>query len=404
MRLRPDHQKDPLSLPGVRDHIFMPSIIDDVGLSDIPESMLQEQVVAREATAWIREQEHANPQQPWLSYCSFVHPHFPMNAARRFFERYYPEGVTPPWIGPGGDSQNHPATQAVLRSDGGQSQGHHAADITAEQTQRARAAYFACVDQLDEIIGDFLAVLERDGLLDNTVVIYTSDHGELAGEHGLWWKQTWHEASARVPLIISLPEHRRGELAPAEIATPASLADMFPTLCGLTGTPPLDELPGVDLTPALQGNACPDLENRPGALVEYMGLGYRMIRSPRYKYIACRDGDDLAFDLVDDPDEQRNLVGRARGEVADELERLKAVIYDGFDFDEAARFMQRESARYQQQYPSRIQSTTSNQILRGDGMLVEADQPLYYPNVASEDPRMDFADCPQQQRANRKRR
>ena len=77
-------------------------------------------------------------------------------------------------------------TLEALRSDGGESQGHPAEEITAEQTLRARAAYVACVDQLDEIIGDFLAVLERDGLLDNTVIVYTSDHGELAGEHGLW--------------------------------------------------------------------------------------------------------------------------------------------------------------------------------------------------------------------------
>ena len=64
----------------------------------------------------------------------------------------------------------------------------------------------------------------------------------------------------------------------------------------------------------------------------------------------------------------------------------------------------RESAQYHKQYPSRIKPRTSNQIMRGDGMLVEADQPLYYPDVVSQDPRRDFSDCPQQRRASRRRR
>lgn len=400
----PGHQKDPLFLPGVQDHIFMPSIIEDAGLSDIPESLLQEQFVVREATAWLREHRHAHPNQPWLMYTSFVHPHFPMNAPRRFFERYYPEGVTPPKVGRNGDAQNHPMTLEALRSDSGESQGHPAEEITAEQTLRARAAYAACVDQLDEIIGDFLAVLERDGLLDNTVIVYTSDHGELAGEHGLWWKQTWHEASTRVPLIVSLPEHRQGQLSSAEVTAPVSLADIFPTLCGLTGTPLIEDLDGIDLTAAVRGDACSALAARPGVIVENLGKGYRMIRSPRYKYIACHTYEDLAFDLIDDPDEQRNLAGRAAGETAAELEELKSVLFDGFDFAEAIEATRRESAQYHRQYPSRIKPRTSNQIMRGDGMLVEADQPLYYPDVVSEDPRRDFSDCPQQRRASRRRR
>ena len=129
-----------------------------------------------------------------------------------------------------------------------------------------------------------------------------------------------------------------------------------------------------------------------------------MIRSPRYKYIAFHAYEDLAFDLMDDPDEQRNLVGRATGETAAELEKLKSALFEGFDFAEAIEATRRESAQYRKQYPSRIKPRTSNQIMRGDGMLVEADQPLYYPEVVSEDPRRDFSDCPPQRRASRRRR
>ena len=99
-------------------------------------------------------------------------------------------------------------------------EGFRTEEIAEDEMVKARAAYFAAVDFLDEILGDFLALLDRDGFLDNTVIVYTSDHGELAGEHGIWWKNTWHEAATHVPLIVSLPEHRNGNLDAREIRTP----------------------------------------------------------------------------------------------------------------------------------------------------------------------------------------
>jgi len=280
----------------------------DAGISQVPESLLQEQMVARQSTAWLREQRHAAPDQPWLLLASFSRPHFPLTAARRFFERYYPQGVTPPRV---------------------------------------------------ERSGDFLAVLERDGLLDNTIIVYASDHGELAGEHGLWWKNTWHEAACRVPCIVSLPQHRNGQLAPTEIAQPTSLADLFPTLCGLSGTPLADNLDGIDLSTAIHGQPCPALHQRPGVITESLsprwgaGTEFRTVRSPRYKYIAFRDCDDLAFDLQADPDEQHNLVGRATGQTAADLETLRTFVYDGFDFDAVEEQRQHQQAALRQQYAQR---------------------------------------------------
>ena len=131
--------------------------------------------------------------------------------------------------------------------------GFRTDEIAEDEMLKARAAYFAAVDFLDEILGDFLTLLDRDGFLDNTVIVYTSDHGELVGEHGIWWKNTWHEAAAHVPFIFSLPEHRNGGLNAREIRTPISLADLFPTLCGLAGLNCPDGLDGVDLTDVLKG-------------------------------------------------------------------------------------------------------------------------------------------------------
>jgi hypothetical protein len=176
----------------------------------------------------------------------------------------------------------------------------------------------------------------------------------------------------------------------------------------LAGTPPPDDLDGADLSPILRGEGSSVLADRAGIFVENLnphagaGTEYRMIRSLRYKYIAFNEGDDLAFDLLEDPHEQCNLIGRARGEVADELERLRAAIYADFSFATAIGSLRQQRAEFSRRYPSRIASSTSNQIMRGDGVLVEADQPLYYPDIASEDPRMDFADCPQERRASRR--
>ena len=397
----PAHQKDPLHLTGPRDHIFMPSVLKDVGVSEIPESLMQEQIVAREATSWLREQRSRNRDQPWLLMTSFAHPHFPMNAARRFFDRYWPGNATPPRIGRTGDTADHPLTIGALRSDSGESQGHFLENVTEEQTLKARAAYFACVDQFDEMLGDFLAVLDRDGFLDNTIIVYTSDHGELAGEHGLWFKRTWHEASVRVPLIISTPEHRKGDLSASEVTTPVSLADLFPTFCGFAGVAQPGDLNGVDLSAAVRGEASTDLDERLGAIVEHLsgfagpGTEYRVIRSRRYKVVNFNGCDDLAFDLEADPDEQANLLAEGNGSAPSEVETLRSILVDGFDYDPVLSQLKAQRREFAQSYPARVSPKTSNQILLGDGRLVDADMHLEYPNVVSENPSLDFDDWPE---------
>jgi choline-sulfatase len=381
------HQPDPLVLSETDS---MRSRTVDAGLSQVPESLLQEQMVARESTTWLREQRHRDPQQPWLLYASFSRPHFPLTAPKRHFDRYYPEGVTPPRVRRTGDSADHSMTLGAIA-------GFRTDQIGEEEMMKARAAYFASVDFLDEILGDFLAVLARDGLLDNTVIIYTSDHGELCGEHGLFWKNTWHEASARVPLIVSLPEHRSGDLAASAISTPVSLADLYPTLCGLSDTPPADDLDGIDLSPVLRGEACPALEARPGVITESLarrwgeGTEFRMVRSQRYKYVAFRGCEDLAFDLREDPDEQVNLAATAKGEVAEELARLRDAVLEDFSFDKVEELRKRQVAELRELYPSQVECRTPNQILRGDGKLVEADGALYPGEIASDNPSRDFS-------------
>ncbi|EMA37187.1 choline-sulfatase [Halococcus hamelinensis 100A6] len=302
----------------------------DAGVTEIPESQLQERTVLTESLSWVREQAHANSDQPWFLCASFSRPHFPLTVPKRFLDRYWPEGVTEPKVGREGDTMNHPVVEHLveyLRID----------DIPEEESQKARAAYLACIDFVDEVIGDFLSLMDQGGFLEDTIVVYASDHGELAGEHGLWWKSTWHEASARVPLMIQTPDHRSGEREAARLETPVGLVDLFPTLCGLCDIDTLGEIDGVDLSEAVREGTEPDhgpvvcdmLNERWGK-----GTQYRMVRDGHYKYIRFRgDFQDLLFDLKTDPLEQVNVALKPSGDDAVALGQLRTYVEETLDFE-----------------------------------------------------------------------
>ncbi len=107
------------------------------------------------------------------------------------------------------------------------------AALTAEQIRRARHAYFAAVSYLDERVGEVLGALQRSGMADRTTVLFCADHGEMLGERGLWYKMSFFEQSARVPLIVRVPG-----AGPRRVAEPVSLLDVTPTLLELAGLPP----------------------------------------------------------------------------------------------------------------------------------------------------------------------
>lgn len=376
------HQWDPIARGHERAGMGNARKLRDAGVTTIPESLLQEQVVARESIAFLREQHHRAADQPWFLCASFSRPHFPYTAPRRHFERYRPDGVPRPRIGREGDGARH--AHSVANREHWGLDGH-----TAEEQARARAAYFACVEYLDEVLGDFLTCLERDGLLENTIVVYTADHGEMAGEHGLWYKNTFLEASARVPLLVQLPEHRRGEVPPARVRTPVSLVDLFPTLCGLVGVAAPDGLDGTDLSRTIRSgaSAC----ERGAVVCQYLPE-WRMVRDAWHKYVAFPDRSDLCFDLTADPDEQHDLI-RA-GEERERVEALRQTTRAGVDFEEVARRAREERRRLMERYPTKVKGRTPNQRILPDGRLVEGDATLYQPVVLAERAGDAFDDWP----------
>lgn len=358
------------------------------GPTTIPESQLQEQITARETISFLREQTAKSPEKPWFLCASFSRPHFPLNAPKRHMAKYWPTGVTPPKVGRTGDSFDHPMTQGMRK-------GFDADRIDGDELAKARAAYFACVDYLDELLGDMLAVLERDGLLENTIIVYTSDHGEMAGEHGGWWKNTWHEASTRVPFIVQTPAQRRGDAKPNAINTPVSLADLFPTLCGLADVKQPDDLYGMDLSNAIHTGQEPQrglvysdvLYDRWGK-----GTSFRMVRDGRYKYIAFGDAPELFFDVEADPFEQHDLSTSATGDALQVLNKLRAFVQQTVNLNNQQAWKE-AGDKLMEAYP-KLKDGGLNLYELPDGRLIEAEHLLYHPNVIAQRARDVMADAP----------
>jgi choline-sulfatase len=163
---------------------------------------------------------------------------------------------------------------------------------------------------VDDKVGQLLRALESAGFAEDTVVILASDHGEMLGERGLWYKMSFFEDSVRVPLVVHAP----GRFVPRRLAQPVSLADLLPTLVELGGggqapnaAAPLD---GRSLVPLLAGDGA----GRPAEVAsEYLAEGALapmfMLRRGRYKYVFCQADPDQLYDLEADPRELRNLAG-----------------------------------------------------------------------------------------------
>ncbi|MHB0935579.1 MAG: sulfatase-like hydrolase/transferase [Armatimonadota bacterium] len=382
------HQRE-MRQEGSRGSLRMRTL--GAGVTEIPESLLQEEIVAQETLAFLREHRHAHPDQPWFLCASFSRPHFPLTAPRRWIDRYPVDGIPAPRVPAAGDAYDHPMSAGMRK-------GFKTDEIEHDEMMRARAAYFACVSFLDEIVGDLLLRLEAAGLLENTVIVYSTDHGEMAGEHGTWWKNGWYEACTRVPFIVSTPEQRRGEAPAQAVRTPVGLTDLLPICCGLAGVPAPAGLDGIDLSAALQGTepterpiVCDNLTPRWGE-----GTEFRSIRWRQYKYVRFRNAPPLCFDLEADPGEQRNLLQRgAAGDAADAIAFLRQYAEASIDFDAAEEERTVRDGGLHEQYRLAIPRSTGNQYLLPLGGLLDADAVLYHPPLLTDDAAAAFADYPE---------
>ena len=242
--------------------------------------------------------------RPFFQVCSFNGPHPPFMIPEPYFSMYDPaELVEPPNFGPQADEPeaNRSSYYRQLFKDHGEN---------FDAWRKSYAVYWGFTTLIDDQFGRLLAVLKTQNIMDNTIVLFMSDHGENLGAHGLWHKMVAYEESIRVPLILRLPGQI---LAGQRSQAPVSQIDIAPTLAGLCNLPSSDDWTGLDLSGVLAGSAKFDPDRALFSLHRPLGdwmqtVPWRMVVCGRTKYIWNQGDRDELFDLGVDPLETRNLI------------------------------------------------------------------------------------------------
>lgn len=214
-------------------------------------------------------------------------------------------------------------------------------DYLDTQVRRGRAAYYGLISYLDEKIGRLLAALEESGQRDNTLVVYISDHGEMAGEHGMWRKSNFYEQASRIPMLLRWP----GVLpAGRRVSVVVSLVDLVATLIDATGAPVVMPLSGTSLLPLARGDATGWKDE---AFAEYLAHGVArpmaMLRRGRFKLNYSLDDRPELFDLTADPGEFHDIAADpAHQAVLEEMRSDLLSRWDPVHLERQVRRSQRE--------------------------------------------------------------
>ncbi|HXZ06722.1 MAG TPA: choline-sulfatase [Paraburkholderia sp.] len=249
-----------------------------------------------------RERQAGKDDRPFCLVASLTHPHDPYAIPRQYWDLYRDEEIDLP-----------KTSLSYEESDPHSRRLRHVCETdrtppTEQQVRNARHAYYGALSYVDAQFGAILDALNDTGMAEDTIVIVTSDHGEMLGERGLWYKMTFFEGGVRVPLIVHAP----GRFGARRVASPVSHVDLLPTLVELaTGTSRTqwpDPVDGHSLVPYLRGEG-----GYGEAIGEYLAEGaiapIVMIRQGDYKFIHSPVDPDQLYDVARDPQERHNLVG-----------------------------------------------------------------------------------------------
>lgn len=263
---------------------------------------------------------------PWTLTINIIHPHFPHYTSQELWD-LYPRGGDLPEYGVDEETANHPRAREVRE--------HFQTDrFTEAQVRGQRRGYLACVTFVDRQLARLVEALKAAGLYEDTNVIYTSDHGEMLGKFGMWWKCSLYEDASRIPCIAAGPDYSTG----SRVTTPVDLHDVQASLFASTGA----ERPSDWAGTALQRLSKAD--DQRVVFSEYHGHGARhsafMIRKGKWKYIHHVVAPHQLFDLDRDPDELQNVY-QAYPAVAIDLEKeLRSICDPEAEDDRADRFIE----------------------------------------------------------------
>ncbi len=273
--------------------------VTGAGVAEISNQMEYDDEVAFQAKQKVYQLGRRLDDRPWMMTVSFTHPHDPYVARKKYWDLYedcehlLPEVPAQPY------DDLDPHSKRIFDANDWRN-----FDITEEDVKRSRRAYFANISYLDDKIGEIFEALEGTRQVENTVVMLVSDHGDMLGNKGLWFKMTFFEGSSRVPLMIAAPQMPAGL-----IETPVSTIDVNPTLADLAGIDISEITPWTDgesLVPLANGTA-----RTSPVRMEYAAEGSYAplvgLVQGDWKYIHCELDPPLLFNLREDPNEMVNL-------------------------------------------------------------------------------------------------
>lgn len=290
--------------------------------------------VAEQAVQYLHDRAKGNDQRPFFLQVSFTHPHEPYLCKQEFWDLYAIRPFPLPTTGPLPEDEHDPHAIRLLKDF-----GMFGVAFDEDDIQRARRAYYGSVSYIDSLITRLFAALKETGMDNHTATVFTSDHGDMLGERGMWFKKHFYEHSMRVPLILFAPW-----IKPQRISELVSLVDLLPTFNGLAAGKPWvgeDEgLAGMDLTALLDDDSAPQgsrPQDNPGrsrtVYAEYFAEATPapmfMIRRGRYKFFTSACDGNFLFDLEKDPNERNNLA--ALSEYQSQVEEFSLVAAEKWD-------------------------------------------------------------------------
>ncbi|MFT5258625.1 MAG: choline-sulfatase [Saprospiraceae bacterium] len=306
------------------------SSVKQAGVAAITNQLTYDDDVGAQSVQAIYNHARTTDERPLCLVASFIHPHDPYACRKKHWDLYEDEEIELPTVARPSKEENDSHSlrlEKVIALD--------AVDISDEEIRRARRAYYANISYVDEWVGKLIGTLEECEMLEDTTIMIVSDHGDMLGERGLWYKMSFLEWSNRIPLIIWQPNRFKA----SRVRQPVAQVDVLPTLVelaalktGASSPTPIDPLSGRSLVGLCHGETAQD-PNR--CVSEYLAEGscapMLMIRQGNLKYIHCPADDELLYDLGADPNELINLA--AQDSYGDQVADFRKQVTDHWDTD-----------------------------------------------------------------------
>ena len=302
---------------------------DDAGAGESGYTEYDRNITAN-ATEWIKNKASHPDDKPWVGFVSLVCPHPPLQCPPEFYDMYLPNDMPWPTHHDVGERSEHPAIKDVRI--------YHGIDepLSDDAVRRSVSAYFGLCSYLDSNVGKILDVLDEVGLTDTTRVIYTSDHGETNGKHGVWGKCNMFEEAVGVPMIVAGDSVPEGQV----LDTSITLVDIYPTVMDGVGIEQEQDdfcFPGTSLFELANG-ADPDRIAFAEFHAAASNTGSFMIRKGSLKYVHYVGYPDQLFDLINDPEEINDLsAGPQHQRMMQEMKGILLSIVDPVRVDALAK-------------------------------------------------------------------